>query len=291
MRSLIPLLIGSFISTSLYSQSATEVYASEVEISESGFQFNNFKNISANPGYDNQPYFLSNDTLVYARTNDGQTDIAQYSFSKQESEFYHKTTPGGEYSPQPIPGKKTLAAVRLDPDGMQRLYAYSAKEGETIRLFPSLKVAYFTFINEEEILASIIRVNQLDLIRANNSTGEFTELVTNSGRCLQKIQGTETYSYTALNEEKNFDLYQYDPKTNESYFVCQLPVGVQDYIWYGDYRIIIGSGTQLFVYDLYGNGDWQPIANLKGQNLTNITRLALSPDHKRFAFVAEPLKE
>lgn len=291
MRSLIILVLSTLYCPLLFGQPATDIYISEVDFSDEGFQFRNTKNISDNPGYDNQPFFLENDTLLYARNNNGQTDIAKYIFSKRESIFFHDATEGGEYSPQPMPDKSTIAAVRLDPDGMQRLYAYKpGKEGNTL-LFPDLKVAYFSFINDEEILASVIRMNQLDLVRANNSTGETTDLVTNSGRCLQKIPGSKSFSYTILNEEKNFDLYQFDPENNESYFVCQLPIGVQDYVWYEDYKIIIGSGAQLFVYDLYGNGDWLPIADFKDQNLTNITRMALSQDHKRFAFVAETIKD
>lgn len=291
MRSLITLVLSTLFYTVLFGQPATEIYISEIDFSNEGFQFKNTHNISNNPGYDNQPFFLEDDTLLYARNNKGQTDIAKYIFSKKETIFFHDFTEGGEYSPQPISNNGSIAAVRLDPDGMQRLYAYKPGKAGNSLLFPDLKVAYFSFINDDEILASVIRMNQLDLVRANNSTGETTDLVTNSGRCIQKIPGSKSFSYTILNEEKNFDLYQYDPDNNESYFVCQLPIGVQDYVWYEDYKIIIGSGTQLFVYDLFGNGDWLPIADFKDDNLTNITRLAISQDQKRFAFVAEPIKD
>lgn len=291
MRSLITVVFSFLFCPLIFGQPATEIYISELDLSDEGFQFNNAQNISNNLGYDNQPFFLDNDTLLYARNNKGQTDIAMYIVSKQETLFIHNPTEGGEYSPQPLPDNSTIASVRLDPDGMQRLYAYKSGNTDMSPLFPDLKVAYFSFINDEEILASVIRMNQLDLVRANKSTGETIDLVTNSGRCIQKIPGSKSFSYTILNEEKNFDLYQYDPEINESYFVCQLPIGVQDYVWFEDYKIIIGSGTQLFVYDLFGKGDWLPIADFKDSNLTNITRLALSQDYKRFAFVAELIKD
>ena len=291
MRILIVLIFGSFICSPFYAQPSTEVYASNLEFDEEEFHFENIQNLSNNKGYDNQPHFLNNDTILYARNNNGQTDIASHSFSNQAWRYVNKPTSGGEYSPQTIPEDNTIVAVRLDPDGLQRLYVYDNSDGNSSLLFSDLKVAYYTFLNRNEILASVIRLNQLDLVRANNQTGETIDLVTNSGRCLQKIPNSEMYSYTIVNEQKNFDLYQFDPESNESYFVCQLPVGVQDYVWYEDYKIIIGSGSQLFVNDLFGNGDWNPIADFKEENLQNITRLALSPDHKKLVFVAEPVKE
>lgn len=288
MRFFFILILSSFTTLSAWSQAPTEIYLCTVAFEEEGFTLGQLENISKNPGYNNQPYFLNDATLVYARNKEGQPDIAEYFIKDQSTSYFNTHTPGGEYSPQPIPNSPDLAAVRLDEDGTQLLYRYkSGKKGIEV-LIPDLKVAYFAFINESEVLASIIGLNQLDLVHIHLQSGTVTPMVTNSGRGIQRIPGTKLLSYTVLNEEKNFDIYQYDPETKESYFVCQLPIGVQDYVWYEDYKILIGSGAQLFVYDLFGEGDWQEIANLKDQGFTNITRLALSPDHKHLAFAAEP---
>ncbi len=90
-----------------------------------------------------------------------------------------------------------------------------------------------------------------------------------------------------MNDFGQYDVYQLDPVSKESFFVCELPIGVQDYAWWDDDKIFIGSGATLFVYDLFGEGDWQQVTSFSEYNMTNITRLAFSPDKKHLAFVAE----
>lgn len=291
MRSLFTILLGSLLCSHLHAQPDTEVFLSEMNFAENGFEFQNTLNISANPGYDNQPYFLSNDTLLFAKNQNQQTDIARYTISSKATAFMHPTTEGGEYSPQPIPGTKDIAAVRLDPDGKQRLYRYKAGEKPTQPLHPELEVAYFAFANGPEILASVLGLNQLDLVYLDLTTGNVHPIVTKSGRSIHRIPGSELLSYTVLNEDSNLDVYQFDPKSKESYFVCQLPIGVQDFVWYEDYKIIIGSGSQLFVYDLYDSGKWNQIADFSSEGITNITRLAISPNLRYISFAAENAKE
>jgi hypothetical protein len=75
----------------------------------------------------------------------------------------------------------------------------------------------------------------------------------------------------------------------ESFFVCQLPVGVQDYTWLNDSQILIGSGNKLYVYDTFLNSEWKQVADLSEYNIKDITRLAVSPDGKKLALVAESL--
>ena len=93
-------------------------------------------------------------------------------------------------------------------------------------------------------------------------------------------------SYTAVNEDKNQDLYLLDIDTMESFFVCQLPIGVQDYTWLNDSQILIGSGSKLYIYDTFLSSEWKEIANLSKHNIKDISRLAVSPDSSKLAIVA-----
>ncbi|HPF11322.1 MAG TPA: hypothetical protein PKW08_11300 [Flavobacteriaceae bacterium] len=269
----------------VHAQSNTEVYLSSMEFSEEGFVFGNLQNSSNNEGYDNQPYFANDDLLLYARNQDGQTDIAMYDLNKKTTQFFNPPTVGGEYSPQPIPGSRDVAAVRLDPDGTQKLYRYGFEVAPKILIDD--KVAYFTVPNDTLIVASVIDLDQLKLVVYDVKNQNSYTLLKDSGRFLQKIPGSDAISYSAKNEQGYEDLYQLDLQTLDSYFICQLPIGVQDGAWWDDYKIIVGSGAQLFVYDLYGDGDWHAIADFSSHGITNITRLAISPDKKNLALVAE----
>jgi hypothetical protein len=94
-----------------------------------------------------------------------------------------------------------------------------------------------------------------------------------------------------VNEEKNHDLYILDiDEDRESYFVCQLPIGIQDYAWFNEDQIIIGSRNKLYIYDILEAPEWREWISLEEFQISNITRLAVSPNGTMIAVVAEPVK-
>ncbi len=274
----------------LIAQTNTEVYISDIDISAESFTISEPQNVSKNIGYDNQPSFYDSETLLFAGTQGKDTDIAISGATSLSPEFLFLDTEGGEYSPQRIPGSQEVAAVRLDPDGKQRLYSYKKKPSSDVRiLLDELQVAYYAFANSETLLASVLAGNQLDLVVANLKTQKLDTILEGSGRSIHKVPGTDAMSYTAINEEGNWDIYQLDMESLESFFVCQLPIGIQDHIWLDDSRLLLGSGDKLFLYDLFGNGEWKMVADLPDYNLNEITRLAVSPNGKKLAFAAETI--
>jgi len=244
-------------------------------------------NVSNDPGYDNQPFFISNTELLFAANNETQTDIGHYLIQEKQKRYIHPKTEGGEYSPRQIPGSNDIAAVRLDPDGKQRLYRYSAPNyTQNQEWIPELQVAYYALHSEHLLLGTVLSGNTLDLVLANNKTGQVDTLLTKAGRSIHKVPDSDAMSYTALNEEGNYDIYQIDVKTQESFFVAQLPIGIQDHIWTSDAMMIIGSGSSLYTYDLFGDGSWEPMMDLAKYGIKDISRLSMSPDGKYLAFAA-----
>lgn len=285
-----PLLIFFIFGSFGWSQSNTEVYTMDILLEEEGLKVTKFLNVSRAPGYDNQPSFFDNDQLLFAGTRKEDTDIALSSAHRYMPLFLFQDTEGGEYSPQRIPNSKEVAAVRLDADGLQRLYAYPEKSEDAIRLLhPNLQVAYYAFANKNSILASVLAGDKLDLVLADLQTGKVDTIVEGSGRSIHKVPNSNAMSYTLVNEDGNLDVYQFDIATKESFFVCQLPLGIQDHIWIDDTKLLIGSRKQLFLYDLFGNGDWKKVADLSNYPIDNITRMAISENGKKLAIVAEPV--
>ena len=283
-------LILSFSFT--LAQPNTEVYLMDLEFSEDTFSFSNFKNISNNEGYDSQPNFIDNNTILYSRNHQGQTDIAKYHILRTSYTWVNKPSSGGEYSPQNIPNSKNISTVRLDTTRLQRLYSYHLKTMEPSLLINNLQVAYYSFYDANTILSSVLSGEDLDLVISNLSEKTNDTLILNVGRAIQKVPNTpETMSYTSVNEEGNFDLFQLEMKSLDSFFVAELPIGVQDIIWLNESTLLIGSRDKLFLLDLFGNGDWKLIADLSEYKIKDITRLAVSPDGKKLALVAEPLKK
>jgi len=172
---------------------------------------------------------------------------------------------------------------------LQRLYSYDREVKTSTELIKDLQVAYYTFHDDKTIVASVLSGDKLDLVISNLQTKKTDTILLNSGRSIQNIPDSNSISYTAVNEEKNQDIYMLQMSDYESFFVCQLPVGVQDYTWLNDSQILIGSGNKLYVYDTFLNSEWKQVADLSEYNIKDITRLAVSPDGKKLALVAESL--
>ncbi|MEH6765331.1 MAG: hypothetical protein V7655_12580 [Aequorivita antarctica] len=277
------------IATTLFTfaQENTEVYVFDIAPAYEGLELLNVRNISNNKGYDNQPSFISNETIVFARNNDGQTDISEYNLTSKLQKWVNKKTEGGEYSPQKFTSNNDVAAVRLDKDGLQRLYRYSSETGNSSEIIKDLQVAYFAFYNDKKMLATVLDGDKMDLAMIDLRTKTADTLFYNAGRSLQKVPKVTSMSYSLVNEEGNLDLYLLDMNSYESFFICELPIGIQDCVWINDTQILVGSGNKLYMYDTLGETEWNRVASLEEYGVKNISRMAISPDGRILAIVGE----
>ncbi|MBT8209427.1 MAG: steroid delta-isomerase, partial [Eudoraea sp.] len=113
-------------------------------------------NISNNPGYDNQPSFYNDNVVVFASTRSTQTDIAGYAINSKEKSWISDTPGASEYSPLKVPGKKQISAIRLEKDGLQRLYSYPFEKGKPKELLPDLKVGYHVWYSKDMIICTVL---------------------------------------------------------------------------------------------------------------------------------------
>lgn len=287
MKKLLSLLI-LIISFNSFSQDNSAVYVYSLYPAYEGLQLLDKKQVSGTEGYNNQPSFISNETLLFAANNNGQTDIAHFNLKTNQHSWINEKTEGGEYSPQTIPTKTEVAAVRLDNNGLQRLYKYS-KDGNISELVKDLQVAYYSFYNDHKLVSTVLDGDAMDLVYIDLKNNAADTLFRNAGRSLQKVPKTNYVSYSLVNDDSNLDIYLLDMDTFESYFVAELPIGIQDCVWINDTQLLIGSGKDLYMYDTLGNSKWTKVASLEAQGLKNITRMAISPDGKKLALVAEPI--
>ncbi|MCW5519744.1 hypothetical protein J1N09_07830 [Aureitalea sp. L0-47] len=277
-------LVGTFS----FAQPNTEVYLMDLNFGNDTFELSNFRNISNDDGYDSQPSFQSDNLLIFAGNNGGQTDIAQYNIRFDKKFWYHEGSASSQYSPQRIPNSENVLSVHLDSTGYQRLFHHHITLGDYKEAHPDLRVAYFSMYNEDLLLGSVLGDDGLDLVVANLETKVVDTLAYNAGRSFHRVPNSESMSYTYVNEEGNHDVYQLDMGSFESFFVVQLPIDVQDHVWLNDTTCLIGSGTKLFMYDLFGEDRWMEVADLSEFKIDNITRMALSPDGTKLAIVAVP---
>ncbi|HEA28771.1 MAG TPA: hypothetical protein ENH91_02040 [Leeuwenhoekiella sp.] len=273
----------------VFSQNPPEsaVFLFDVHWEQRDFSLSNGRNISQHKGYNNQPSFYDNNQLLYARNRDGQTDIALYDIAKDSTSYLSKTPHGSEFSPTRIPGSPDVAAVRLDEDGAQQLFTY-AMNGDSTRLLSASKVGYFDFYKPDKILAAVVNPSGMDLHFIDGKTPQDSLIITNVGRGVRKVPDSDFMSYALVNESGGLDIYLLDvAEEMASYFICTLPIGIQDYTWLNSAEILIGSRNQLFIYDTLGEAKWVQATTLKTDGLQQITRIAVSPSGTKIAVVAQ----
>ncbi|MFI8380377.1 hypothetical protein [Leeuwenhoekiella sp. NPDC079379] len=284
-------LASFFIGFTLLAQDNTEIFLFDIKTTPTAFEVTSGKNISQNTGYDSQPSFYDNNTFLYSRTKDSLTAIGQYTLDNKSTKILTQEANSGFFSPQRIPETNLIVAVRQDSEGRQRLAVYDFKTNAFQKLLDSSQVGYFSFYDKDTFIASVLVPNKMDLFFKNSNKDSLQKIIGNAGRSLHKVPNNQSLSYTVENDDQNMDLYILDLSGEEptSYFVCELPIGRQDYAWLDENRIILGSGDSLFIYDLFGEPAWKFAASLNSYKLTGITRLAISPDGKHLAVAAEPV--
>ena len=280
------------VSLTAVAQNSPDIYLFEIKTTPTTLGVLSGKNISQNPKYDNQPSFYDENTVLYSRKEDSLTAIGIYEISTQETSVLTDEPNSGFFSPQRLPETDRVVAVRQDSEGRQRLAVYDFKTKAFQKLLDSSQVGYFSFYDKDTFIASVLVPNQMDLYSGHISKQNSKMIMNNVGRSLQKVPKLKSLSYTVVNEDQNLDLYVLDLSVDEptSYFVCELPIGRQDYTWLDENRILVGSGDSLFVYDLFGEPAWEFLVSLNKYQLTNITRISISPDGKHLALAAEPVE-
>lgn len=268
----------------------TEIFIFDINAENNGFSIQNVSLISQNKGYNNQPSFFDSKHLIYSGIREGETDIAQYNLQNSETSWISNTRQGSEFSPQRIPETTEIAAVRLDTSGLQRLYSYDYKTGKSKELIPEVKVGYFCFFNKKEVLVAVLAESGLDLVMSDLENSSSEKIISNVGRSIHKVPKNNTLSYTLPNEEGNYDIYLFDPSTGKSFFVCELPGGTQDFTWLDQYRIITGVGSKLYIFDTFGGEAWVKVADLSGDGILDITRLAVNAEGSKLALVGTATK-
>jgi hypothetical protein len=268
-----------------YGQGATEVYLADITIADGSIQIASLKNISENTGYDNQPSFPDDESVMYSRTRQGQTDIAHFSLKDKQTTWLTDTPAGSEYSPLKIPEKDAFSAIRLDTSGLQRLYAYPLDGDEPYILVQDLKIGYHLWLPPDLLVCTVLVEGGMDLAVVNFKDNSRHTIQKNVGRSLLRIPATDLFSYISLQEDAAV-VKSMDPDSGATDVIIEVPEGVQDICWLPDGTLICGKGNKLLGFRQESDTGWRLIYDFSpwaGQ----ITRLAINPSGTRLALVAE----
>lgn len=286
MKKIVLLSVSFLLSAFAFSQQDTEIFLFNIESPSSNISVTSGKNISNNEGYDNQPSFMNKDYILFSSNRNGQTDIIKY-HTNYGSKTWLNFTKGGEYTPLKIPKKDAVSAVRLDPDGKQRLYAYSLKTSESTEIIKDLVVAYYTWYDENTIVSAVIEDTELNLYVTDVNKGISKKYATNVGRSFHKIPNSNLVSFISKEDETQWLIKSLNPKTGAIKTIANTIEGVEDICWLNHITILSGKGSSLQKFTLNKDNNWKTVTDLSSYGITTITRLTTNPEATKLLIAAE----
>jgi hypothetical protein len=267
-----------------HAQPATEIFLGDLSQKKGKMVISHVVNISQHKGYDNQPFFHpSKSFLYYATANDsGRTDIMRYDLVQNESKRI-TTTHDREYSPTVTPDKNHLSCILQKDDGSQDLVQYPIDGGKPETLIDGVKIGYHVWLNDHEIFAFVLgdtmTLRRYDLKNKNNIL-----IAKSIGRSLHKIPGEEAISFVDKSLKGQWTIKQVQKDGTIKSLAPTLPEQ-EDLCWTPDAKIVMSNGPRIFIYDPKKGSGWEEVEIQSAAPLPIISRVAISSDGKKIAFV------
>jgi Tol biopolymer transport system component len=257
---------------------------------DSGIRLGTPENISNSPGYDNQPSFVPAGTAILFTSNrdEGQTDIFRYELASRSLKPMTRT-PESEYSPTVTPSGDRFSAIRVEADGTQRLWQFPLTgAGEPTLVLPDVKPVGYHAWADARTLVLFVLGEPATLRSANVATGRADVLAERPGRCIARMpDGRVSFVQKGATGNPS-QIVALDPETRRITPIAEAMQGQEDYAWLPDGRLLMATGAKIFLWDKdYRVKVWREVADLSAAGIRNITRMAVSPDGRRLAFVAD----
>lgn len=260
------------------------------------------RNITERAGYDNQPEFAPDGTLLYTLGVADRTDIWRYDPRTGAHAPITQTPDQSEYSATPMPGweagDRAVSIIRVEVDSAQRLWriglggagagaAGGASAGGESVILPDIDpVGYHAWANDTT-LALFVLGSPATLQIAHPGTGDGRVVASEIGRGIERMPGREAVSFTNSRPGEESFFHVYDATTG---MTSPLGDGVSlladDHAWTPNGVMIHGYENRLFALRPGVDDGPQEIGALPDSTMV-ISRLAISPDGSRIVLVVD----
>jgi hypothetical protein len=247
-------------------------------------------NVTNSPGYDNQPSFMPDGKSLLFTSNRGatQTDIYRYDFTSRETTRV-TSTPESEYSPTVTPDGGHISVIRVEADGTQRLWRFTLDGRSPELLLPVKPVGYHAWAGERMLVLFVLGT-PATLRVADTSTGQAETLETGIGRSIQPIPGG-TLSFvvrSGAGDAATLSIRELDPRTRRMTPLVDAVAGAReaDCAWTPDGMLVMALKDVLYGWRR-GQAGWSRLADLAAIGLRGVSRIAISPQGDRVAFVTQ----
>jgi dipeptidyl aminopeptidase/acylaminoacyl peptidase len=266
-----------------------DVYLASVKVERETPTIGTPLNITARPGYDNQPSFTSDDKGVYFTSvrDDAQADIYRYDIATGRTTRVTTTAPESEYSATEIDDGRAISVVRVERDSTQRLWRFPLNGSAPSVILERVRPVGYHAWADDHTLALFVLGSPNSLQLADARSGSSDTIATGIGRSLHRIPGTSRISFVRKVAATEWWIESLDPATRTTTRLVRLPENVEDYAWFPNGAIICGSDSRLLWWSGKIGDDWRQIADLSSAGVRGITRLAVSAHGDRLALVAD----
>lgn len=274
-----------FLSLGSSAQPSTEVYLLDIEKKGENYTLSNPRNISKNPGYDNQPHFTPDGkAILFSSTFNDQTEVVRYDLTSGKKKRL-TNSPDSEYSPTVTPDAQYFSTVILEKDGTQLLQKYLLKNPKKPEIIiPHLKVGYHVWVDENSLVTYVLGEPNTMIYSILGADDHF--VVTESiGRSLHIIPGTKKVSFVHQLADDNWIIKSFDTESGELNKIFKTLPGSEHIAWHPDGVIFSGKKDLLYKFEPGKDEEWVQVQSLAKFGGKVISRLAFHKNGRQMAIV------
>jgi hypothetical protein len=188
-----------------------------------------------------------------------------------------------------MPGGKRISVIRVERDSTQRLWSFGLDGNDPQIVLTALKpVGYHAWLGPSKLATFVLGTPAtLHLIDSDGSHDEIR--ARDIGRALQRVPGKQAFSYTQRDSLKALWITTQSVIGESEMAVVKAPLDNEYHAWTPDGVLLSASQGKLVRWNgaIDSSSGWLPVADISA-GVKNISRLAVSPNGKWLAFVAEP---
>ena len=278
-------MLGVAMAVEASAQGGSDIFVATLQQTGRSVTIGTPANVTKRAGYDNQPWFTPDGrSLLYTSIGaDGQANTWTMPVGGGAPSRL-TNIPIGIYSPTVTPDGKSFSVIRVELDSTQRLWKFPLNGGEPTLVLDSVKpVGYHAWLNPATVVVFVLG-EPPTLQVVDVATGKATIVARNIGRALVKVPHHDAVNFVQVVPDSGQWLAEYGSATKSVRRLGKLPDSAAYVAWTPRGALLTAAGSKIYRWN---DGTWVVAADLTAAGVRNISRLVVSPEGDKIAFVAE----